>query len=165
MKNEKYYFEKKLVCFNAFQNLSQIEKAIQLIKKQADNKLQLSVLGKINPIFIENEKNIEAKISNTEILWKNILSDSVDFGSFYNPEIGNVFVVGNLVSTFLHEVNGRPLAVLSCGTYSIFRGIGADEKEAISYVKKLNYGYYLLIIKGCNKDIRKLESIIEQTYT
>jgi hypothetical protein len=147
MKTEKYYFEDKLVYFKAFKNLSKVEKAIQLIKKQHDNKLQLSVLGKINPKFIENEKNIEAKISNIEKLWRNILSDSVDFGSFYNPEIGNVFVVGNLVSTFLHEVNGKPLAVMSCGTYSIFRGIGTGDKEAISYFKKLNYGYYLLIIE------------------
>lgn len=161
MKTEKYYFEDKLVYFKAFKNLSKVEKAIQLIKKQHDNKLQLSVLGKINPKFIENEKNIEAKISNIEKLWKNILSDSVDFGSFYNPEIGNVFVVGNLVSIFLHEVNGKPLAVMSCGTYSIFRGIGTDDKEAISYLKKLNYGYYLLIIRGCNNDLSKLGTIIE----
>ncbi|MFT5753591.1 MAG: hypothetical protein ACI9FW_000561 [Flavobacterium sp.] len=164
MKIEKHYLEEKLVCFNAFQNLNQIEKAIQLIKKQTDKKLQLTVLGKINGVFIENEKNLNEKISKTKILWKNILSDSVDFGSFYTPEIGNVFVAGNLVSTFLHEINGKPLAVMTCGTYSVFRGIGANDKQAISYLKKLNYGYYLLIIRGFDTDIRKLETIIEYTY-
>jgi hypothetical protein len=164
MKTEKYYLEEKLVYFIAFQDLNQIEEFIELIKNQADNKLKLSVLGKINPLLIENEKNIEEKVSKAKMIWKNILYDSVNFGSFYNPEIGNVFVVGNLVSIFLHEVNGKPLAAMSCGSYSIFRGIGANDKQAISYLKKLNSGYYLLIIRGFDTDIRKLETIIEHTY-
>lgn len=88
--------------------------------------------------------------------WETLFDVSVSFGSFYNPEIGDVFIVGALISTFLHEVNGKPLVILSSGPYRIFRGLGIEETDASEYLKMLNNGSYLLIIRARNNEIERI---------
>jgi hypothetical protein len=80
--------------------------------------------------------------------YKELLGEAIDFGSFNNPEIGVVFIVGALTSIFLNDINGKMLGTMSMGIYGVLRGLGAYKFEAETYLRALNNNEYLLIIRG-----------------
>nr|WP_321230202.1 hypothetical protein [uncultured Psychroserpens sp.] len=148
MKLGKYNIKQKQIYFKAFPELSKLENALKQLKEQNTSLFQVSILGKISQF--PNDKDIESfkDIAIIKSYWKNILGRTVNFGTFYNPESGFIFIVGPLVTTFLHKINGKSLATLSSGTYGIFRGIGVSDTQATTYLKLLSSGSYLLIFRG-----------------
>lgn len=154
--SSKYSTKQKQVCFKAYKELTQLENALKQLKKQNAAQSQVSVLGKVSQF--RSDKDIES--SQDEIIiksyWKDLMGKSVNFGIFYNQESGSVFIVGSLVAIFLHKINGKSLATLSSGPYGIFRGIGVTETKATNYLKLLNRGHYVLILRGYEDEIPSL---------
>ena len=96
--------------------------------------------------------------------WKNMLDHTIAFDSLKNPEIGDIFIVGALTSTFLNKVDGKTLGMLSVGPYGILRGIGASESQANIYLKLLKNGRYLLIFRGNIEEIDEYKRISEYPF-
>lgn len=160
MITKNYNIKQKQVLLRAYQNLEDIKGVLGHLTKDPSSHLQISVLGKV----LQNYSVIETiplkTIRVMENYWKKILSNTVNFGCFYNPNIGAVYVVGDLVSVFLHKINNKPLAVISGGPYSIFRGLGFSETEAITHLKSLNKGDCLLILRGYDYELKRVENLL-----
>lgn len=154
--------KQKQVCFKAYKELEQLENALKHLKEENTPQIQVSVLGKVSQFH--SDKDIESSQDETiiKLYWKDLSGKSVNFGIFYNPESGSVFIVGSLAAIFLHKINGKSLATLSSGPYGIFRGIGVTETKATNYLKLLNCGHYLLILRGNEDKIRSLETLINE---
>lgn len=75
--------------------------------------VQVSVLGKKDQFYFDKNMPISKDTDTIKRYWKDLLGTTVNFGSFYNIQIGTIFIVGFLVSTFLHKINGKSLATLS----------------------------------------------------
>jgi hypothetical protein len=161
MYSKKYNTDQKQIYFKAYQNLSQLEIALNRIEKEDTAKIQMSILGKVSQYYLDKEKDIPNGIDVIKVYWKKVWGNKVRLGRFYNPEIGNVFVVGGLASTFLHKVDGKSLATLSSGPYGILRGMGVNENMALTYLKTLNSGKYLLILRAYEADFWDIEYILE----
>lgn len=65
--------------------------------------------------------------------------------------------MGPLTGTFLHDVEGSKLAVLSAAPYGIFRGFGVPGDQAVGYINILTNGGYLLILRGYDQELKHLE--------
>lgn len=136
------------VYFKSYENIEQIEKVLKPVTEFNDSKIQLSVLGKFPKINFDDTIQRKAIIKNMEIYWNELLGVPTQFGTFDNPEIGSVFVVGPLTSIFLNKINGKNLGDMSTGIYGILRGLGADSYRAKNYIKGLSNEEYLLIMRG-----------------
>ncbi len=148
MTSDKYYIKQKQIYFKAYNELSKLEKAMKHLKEESTSLFQVSILGKVNQFCSDKDMMSSKDTTVIRSYWKDILGKTVNFGIFYNPKSGFIFIVGPLVTTFLHRINGKPLATLSSGSYSVFRGIGASDAQATTYLKQLNSGSYLLIFRG-----------------
>lgn len=150
-----YNTKQKQIYFKVYQELSKLENALKYLKEEKPSDYQISILGKV--ACFNNHKALESSkhITNIKSYWKNLLGKTVNFGTFYNPESGSVFIVGPLATTFLHKINGKSLATLSSGPYGIFRGIGVSETEAVRYLKMLNEGNYLLILRTSRDEFNR----------
>lgn len=138
----------KQIHFKAYQELSKLENALEQLKEENVSTFQVSIMGKLTQ-FCNDKDIVFAK--DTAIInsyWKGLLGKTVNFGTFYNPESGSVFIAGSLVTIFLHKINGKSLAALSSGTYGIFRGMGSSEALSAMNLKLLNSGSYLLILRA-----------------
>ena len=153
MTTGKYNTEPKEIYFKAYNKLSKVENAIKLLKEENIPFLQVSVLGKVSQFKRDKAIKSSKDIAIIKLYWKGLLSKTVNFGTFYNQESGSIFIVGALVSTFLHKINGKSLATLSSGSYGIFRGIGLSDIQATTYVKLLNRGNYLLILRNIKNGV------------
>lgn len=162
MTTEDYNTSQKHVFFKAYQQLWQIEDAIKLIKEHSASKSQVSVLGKFTQKHFDSDKELEKVIKNMAAYWKRSLGNDMDFGSFYNPEIGYVFIVGSLTSMFLHKIDGKTLGAMSTGLYGILRGLGAYPFQAETYLKVLNSDDYLLIIRDFDNELELLEDVLKK---
>jgi hypothetical protein len=151
-----YKKTQKHIRFNHYQDLRQLEKRLLSFTRIKDLHIQISVLGKV----MQHEEDLAINNPNAtysiNAYWKTLFGNSVNFGSFFNPEIGNVFIVGALAPTFLYEVNGKPLAMMSSGPYGIFRGLGLGEIDSSMYLKMLINGSYLLIIRASENEIERI---------
>jgi hypothetical protein len=156
MTSKTYHNTQKHVHFKTYQHLWQLEKELGRITSKKNIHLQISVLGKVSQDKEDIAINKSKEANTIRAYWKTHLVNSVKFGSFYNPEIGIVFIVGALASIFLHKVSGKPLAMMSAGPYGIFRGLGVSEAHTSLYLKMLNSGRYLLIIRGNENEIELL---------
>lgn len=148
----------KKIHIKPYQHLWQLEKRLLNFTSYKELHIQISVLGKVIQFEEDRAINNQNMTNTIKTYWKTLFDDSVNFGSFCNPEIGNVFIVGALASIFLQDINGKPLAMLSAGPYGIFRGLGAEETDASGYIKMLNSGCYLLIIRGNKNEINETRS-------
>jgi len=155
----KYKKNQKQIYLKAYKNLTQLENALKKLKEEKASHFQVSILGKVSQFY--NDKAIESSKDNDIIksYWQNLLGKTVKFGSFYNSESRNVFITGALATTFLHKINGKSLATLSSGSYGIFRGIGVSEAQTTLYLKLLNSGNYLLILRGYDNEIPSLDTL------
>ena len=152
----------KRVYFKSYKNLKQIEKALKSVTELNDSKIQLSVLGKFPKIYADDTKQREAIIKNMEIYWNELLGVPAQFGTFDNPEIGAVFVVGPLTTIFLNKINGKNLGDMTTGIYGILRGLGADTYQAKNYVMNLNNEEYLMIMRGYDSNWDGLDSALKK---
>jgi len=154
--------KQKQVYFKAYKELEQLEKALKYLKEENTAQIQVSVLGKVSQFHSDRDIEYFQDTTIMKSYWKDLSGKSVNFGIFYNPESGSVFIVGSLATIFLHKINGKSLATLSSGPYGIFRGIGVTEKKTTNYLKLLNCGHYLLILRGNEDKIPSLETLINE---
>ncbi|MDD3721123.1 MAG: hypothetical protein PHW92_01365 [Lutibacter sp.] len=162
MISENYNTKQKQICIKAYQHLWELEETLQFIENKKELHLQISILGKVNQFNSDKENSIINKNKNIKAHWKSLFGDRVNFGSFNNPEIGTVFIVGFLSSIFLHKINGKPLAMLSSGIYGILRGLGVSEAQTTIYLKMLNCGSYLLVFRGSKNDLGIITKVLEE---
>jgi len=161
----KYNTKQKQIHFRAYQELSQLENALKHLKEENTALFQLSILGKVAQ-FYKDKDTSSSSFNDTCLIKKylqNLLGETLRFGTFNNPESGPVFIAGTLVTTFLHKINGKSLATLSSGSYGIFRSIGVSELQATTYLKLLNTGSYLLILRGYEFEIEALDTLLSTT--
>ncbi len=148
---EKRFFSK------TFEQLSQVEKIIRLIREDITSDLQLTLLVKL-----ENSYDTDERVEQLSENWKVLLGPMTNFGVFNNHEIGTVFIGGPLTKLFLNDVDGKKLAEFSEGPYGILRGLGIDETMATNHIRKLTEGSYLLLFKGHYFDIEDLEGVLRE---
>jgi hypothetical protein len=158
---ESYHIKQKQIYFKAYKDLSQLENALKHIKEEGTSNLQISILVRVDQFYLDTDNELPKDIKAIKRYWKKLLNQSISFGSFHNPETGNIFIIGALVPAFLYKVNGKPLANLSSGPYGIFRGMGLDTTQATTSLKLLNSGSYLLILRGFENDLYDLENILD----
>lgn len=152
--------EKKRTLVKSYAKQCQLEKAIEKVLENREADTQLSLLGKLeDSYFVKNSSPLNEKeyIKN---YWSRLLGIKEDFGFFFNPEIGTIFTVGSLVGTFLQDVEGTKLAELSAGPKGILRGLGIASDQTDVHIKTLIEGGFLMIMRGYNGDLKKLEAAL-----
>ena len=152
---------KKQTFFKAYGNLFQLEKDLRLLQEQNPIESNISVLGKTDKFY--RDTNLEGSIDENAIklYWEKVLGYSTNFGSFINPELGNVFIIGALASSFLYALDGKTLGMLSAGPFGILRGIGATKSEVDAHLKKLYNDNYVLIFRGFPNELKNYKKILE----
>jgi hypothetical protein len=158
MTSGNYNIKQKQIYFKAYQDFSQLENTLKHLEEARFSHFKFSVLGKEAQFYFDKNMRISKDTDTVKAYWNNLLGSAVNFGSFYNLQIETIFIVGFLTSIFLHKINGKSLATLSCGSYGIFRGMGATEIQATHYLKLLNGGDYLLIVRGFEDKLQDLET-------
>ena len=153
---EKRFFSK------TFDQLSQLEKIIRLIREDTILDVQLTLLVKLEKSYRADIQDAAERIEKLYSYWKILLGPKTNFGVFNNQELGDVFIAGPLTELFLHDVDGKKLAELSEGPYGILRGLGIDGTMATNQVKELNEGNYLFLVKGNRFDIDGLEDVLRE---
>lgn len=154
-----YNIKQKQIYFKVYQDLAQLGNALKLLEEPRFSQVQVSVLGKIDKFYFDKNMPIPKDTDTIKSFWNKLLGNTINFGTFYNPQTGPVFIVGSLVSVFLHEINGTALATISSGPHGIFRGIGASEAQAIHYLEQLNTGNYILILRGFEQELQAIDTI------
>ncbi len=160
MKTKIIKAERKYFSIKSYQELGQLEEAIQDIRKNTIAQLELSVLGKIANGCVSNDKETQNAQKELKHYWKRSLGPTLDFGLFCNPELGTLFIAGSLASQFLNDMDGKALGELRSGPYGILRGLGISEKDATSYIKDLNEAYFLLILRGYDYELDSMEELL-----
>lgn len=153
--------EQKQFFIKSYTLLSELRKAVMMIQ---DSTLSpnVSILGKFtNEQSFKNEKEQIEFENQLKNYWKELLDSSIELGAFKNPELGTVFIIGALTPMFLHNINGKALGGMSAGFYGILRGLGAYKLQADIYLKTLNKGNYLLIVRGYNNELRVIDELLE----
>lgn len=153
------------VYFKAYTELNLLENAIELFKEQRFVGPQISILGKVDQFYNDKGMEMSKDFDCLKRYWKDTFVKTAPFGSLYNPEIGNIFFVGAITSIFLNKVDGKTLGMLSVGPYGILRGIGATENQSKHYLKTLENGSYLLIVRGYEEELKNCERLLDDTVT
>ncbi|MFT6796850.1 MAG: hypothetical protein ACJART_001996 [Maribacter sp.] len=152
--------EQKHFSIKSYQQLGQLEEVIQEIRKHTIVQLELSVLGKTAHGCVSHDKETEKAQKELKHYWEDSLGPTSDFGLFCNPELGTLFIAGSLASQFLNNMDGKALGEIRSGPYGILRGLGIAEKDATNYIKDLNEGYFLLILRGYNYELDIMEEVL-----
>lgn len=152
--------EKKGILLKAYTEQWQLENAIEIILENRSVNTQVSLLGKLDDSYTDNSPKPLHEKENIKNYWKRLLGVTADFGFFSKPEIGTFFTAGPLVGTFLHDVEGTKLAELSAGPLGILRGLGIAADKAGSHINTLVEGGFLLIIRGYDQELKKLEDAL-----
>ena len=143
---------KKRFSSKVFEQLSEVEEAINGILSKRTSDAELTVLVKLIDAPYANLSEVEQRNGGLRARWKELLGPNTHFGFFNNEDIGSVFIAGSLTGVFLFDVEDRKLAELSEGPYGILRGLGIDEAKANPHIKKLSQGRYLLLIRNTYVD-------------
>lgn len=154
--------EQKHFFIKSYKQLWQLEDAIQKIHKSTIAEVQLSVLGKLTEECISSTYVALKAKEELKRYWKGSLGQTSDFGVFCNPEIGTLFIVGALVSQFLHDMGGKVLGEMLSGPYGILRGMGVSENNASKYIKDLNKGYFLMMLRGYDYELDITEELLNR---
>ena len=141
-----HHFFSKMIA-----RLSEVEKVVDLINKD-NTGTQLTFLFKQGQHYIEEDWEADGPKRKLSTYWKKLLGPTIDFGSFYNHDIGTIFIVGPLSELFLQDVDGKKLGSFTEGPYGILRGLGLNELEASVSINKLKEGQYLLLGKINNQE-------------
>ncbi|EPR66340.1 hypothetical protein [Cyclobacterium qasimii] len=153
--------EHKQVLIKSFAQITELENALKAIHEIDSDKMALSIIGNLGDTNANNPKQLAEEKKQLHTFFKEFLGNETNFDTFYNPEIGYLFIVGFLVLTFLNPVGGRTIGALSGGPYGILRGLGISETEAILNVQKLHDGNYLFLARGKRLPIEKLQGILK----
>lgn len=153
----------KQIYLRAYENLFQLEKDLMLLQQQDHMDSTISVLGKASKFYLDTNIEVSKDANAIKLYWEKALGYTTNFGSFINPELGNVFIIGALASSFLYAIDGKTLGMLSSGPYGILRGIGAKETDVAEYLKKLYDDNYLLIFRGSGNELKNYKTILQAT--
>lgn len=156
--------KQKQIYFRAYQKLSLLENALKRLKEKIPADFQISIIGNVIQFYRDKNIDISTDPEALKKYWEKTLS-TVSFGSLQNPEIGNIFIVGSLASTFLYKIEGKTLGMLSAGPYGILRGIGANDIQVTAHLKMLKNDNYLLIISGNENEIDNYKTILEDEWS
>tara|TARA_R110001606_G_scaffold127628_2_gene261968 strand:- start:1750 stop:2253 length:504 start_codon:yes stop_codon:yes gene_type:complete len=161
MKSNIHGKNEKSVFIKSYAEFLLVEKAVKVIHQNKSAHLQISVLGKISEHHkVEEKKNSVAK-DIIEAKCKSLFDFPIAFGMLTNPKIGNIFITGFLVGTFLQEVEKKTIGSLSTGPYGILRGLGIDRGRTTYYLKALQKGKYILILRGYANEINQFIDILD----
>jgi len=150
----------KQVFIKSYPEFLLVEKAVKVIHQNKNTHLQISILGKIiKHNKVDEKKHSEAK-EILEAKCKSLFKFPIDFGMLTNPKIGNIFIAGFLVGTFLQEVEKETIGSLSTGPYGILRGLGIDKDCTTYYIRALQKGSYILIVRGYANEINQFIDIL-----
>ncbi|MGB5553378.1 MAG: hypothetical protein WBM83_01880 [Flavobacteriaceae bacterium] len=149
-------YKQRHVLLKTYPFQKELVDAIEIIRRTGFVDVQLSVLGKLDDFNLEDSRQSLIKKENLKTFWRQTLGSSAEFGFFSNPELGTMYIVGPLITTFLHDVEGTKLGALSSGPYGILRGLGIAAEKASEYIKFLDKGGFLLILRGYDKDLKRL---------
>jgi len=150
--------ELKKTFLNSYTNFSELENALLSIRRMNDDSIGISVIGNVNDT--DDSHKFALHRNDIQQLLNRIIGEETEFDSFYNRELGHLFVSGFLVSTFLNPVGKSNIGILSGGPYGVLRGFGISEQDAAESVKKLSNGDYLLVIRGNNRAVQKIASML-----
>ncbi len=95
-----YNMKQKQIYFKVYQDLSQLENALIHLEEQPFYQVQISIFGKTEQFYVDRNTPISKDSDTIKAYWKDLLGNTVSFGTFCNPHMGTVFIVGPLVSTF-----------------------------------------------------------------
>jgi hypothetical protein len=146
--------EIKKTFLQSYENFSELEKALGVVRELNQGSIGISVIGNLKDTDFPYESNINK--NDFQTLLRTILGEQTEFDTFYNRELGHLFVSGFLVSTFLNPVGKSNIGILSGGPYGVLRGFGVSEQRAAESVKNLSNGHYLLVIRGNNSAVERL---------
>ncbi len=152
--------KEKRVLLKSFSTINQIEKTIKHICRLDNDGIQISVLGKLEDVNLDS--NFSNYWSELKTYCANDLKLTSSFGMVSNPEIGTFFIAGFLAPMFLQKINGKTIGSMSTGLYGILRGIGASETQATAYLRLLNSGSYVLILRGIEAKLEIYKRILEK---
>lgn len=150
----------KQFLIKTFPNVLQIEKVIRTIVQHNNLHPQFSILGKLAPDSLQKENRFDEKIKKIRHELIGFLGKSIQFGYFNNPDIGMLFIAGHLTETFLCKIDGKELGSLPIGLFGIFRGMGIDLKNIDGYLKEVQNGKLLLIIRDKKETITAIKSLV-----
>lgn len=160
--------EPKEVFFLAYTHLTQLENALKHLNNEELIKFEISVVGNFEQFNLDRHiarlsdgQEISEHNGVIKTYWKETYG-SMAYASLFNPQFGNIFIVGNLASTFLYKIDGKTLGMLSAGPDGIFRGIGASEEQVKINLKNLDIGNYLLIFRGIGGDLEDYKRLLEE---
>ncbi|TVZ28424.1 hypothetical protein JM83_3551 [Gillisia sp. Hel_I_86] len=158
---EPYNAKQKQVYFKAYAHLFLLENALKHIEEDVPN-FQISVLGKVAQFYLDKDIEVSKNSDPIRTYWEKTCNNTIAYGCLYNPQIGNIFIVGNLAPTFLYKIDDKTLGMLSAGPYGILRGIGANEIQVSTHLKMLDNGNYILIFRGVKADLEKYKILLEE---
>lgn len=150
--------EHKITFLKRYNKISELEQALIAVRQMNFNRIAISVIGNLGDDNMNASKEPELNENELQLFFRKLLGENTDFDTFYNPELGHLFVAGSLVATFLNPIGKSTIGVLSGGPYGILRGLGVSESEAVVSIKKLGNGTYLFVVRGDQLDIEKLEN-------
>lgn len=150
--------EQKQIFLKPYKQVSDLENALKTVRQTNFDKMAVSVIGNLGEDYINESKELKTIENQLRLFFRELLGLNTAFDTFYNPELGRLFVAGFLVETFLNSVGNRGIGELSGGPYGILRGFGITEKDAIASISKLKDKTYLLVARGNRSDIQKLEN-------
>lgn len=151
----------KSVFIKSYPEFLLVEKAVKVIHQNKSSHLQISILGKITEHHKVDEKKLSIAKDIIEAKCKSLFEFPIDFGVLTNPKIGNIFIAGFLVRTFLQEVEKETIGSLSTGPYGILRGLGIDKDRTTYYIKALQKSNYILILRGYANEMNQFIDILD----
>ena len=154
---------KKQVVPKVYSQLVQVEMVIEHITNADIRDTQITFLVKLGQTYNANTQDAEQTSRLVDTYWINLLGGNTAFGFFINPEIGTVFVAGPLSELFLLDIDSKKLGELTEGPYGILRGLGIEEAVAAKYIKQLNEGLCLLLIRTTTTNFDDLEDYFGNT--
>jgi hypothetical protein len=152
--------EKKQVFIKPYNQISDLEKAFKTAYQMNFDKVSISVIGNVGDSVLNDGMVLLVKEKKMQSFFNDLLGRQAKFETFYNPELGHLYVVGFLVPTFLNVIGKKTIGVLPGGPFGVLRGLGISEKEATSIIQLLGTGTSFLIARGDAKDIEMLKSVL-----
>lgn len=152
--------KQKQVLVKSYTQLSALEIALKTVQEDGSNKFTISIIGNLGEVYANDPKGLAYKKKKLQSEFEVLLGTDTAFDTFYNPEMGCLFVTGFLVSLFLNPIGKKILGALTGGPYGVLRGLGVSEFSASLSIKNLNEGGYLLLVRGDSFDIEELEYIL-----
>ena len=150
--------EQKQIFLKPYEQVSDLEKALKTVRQIEFDKMVVSVIGNVGEDHINKSKELTTIENQLRRFFSELLAPNTAFDTFYNPELGRLFVAGFLVETFQNSVGKRGIGELFGGPYGILRGLGITETDTIASINKLKGKTYLLVARGNRLDIQKLKN-------